>query len=46
MSVANNETRRSEFRVHPHHEQSDVLASREAYPASVEEREEKSSIFR
>ena len=24
MSVANNETRRSEFRVHPHHERSDV----------------------
>ena len=31
MIVANNETRRSEFRVHPHHEQSDVLASKRGF---------------
>ena len=30
MSVANNETRRSESRVHPHHERSDV-PSKEGY---------------
>ena len=46
LFVIQSGAKRSEgSRVHPHHERSDV-PSKEATPASVEEREEKSSIFR